>query len=277
MSLIEEKLRLFYENRVVNWHEHVWFTPDRKLDVPRCEGLVEDAARTGTDMLVCSLPLLQQQVTPEEFRLCNDTLAQALRRHPNEMRGFAFVNPGYRREALDEIRRCVEVYGMIGVKLYYQYFISDPAVRDLIELCISLDLPILVHATKLNYHSWEQPFASNGEHFALAGKAYPEAKFVMAHISGGGDWEWSLKAIADCPNVLTDISGSVIDDGIVEKTVSMLGAERVLFGTDGSYAACVGKVIGCDLTEAQKKTILNNPTFERYLGRGQREGRTEIC
>ena len=260
-------MRLFYQNRVVNWHEHVWFTPERKLDEKRCAGLIENAERTGTDTLVCSLPLLQQKVTPEEFRLCNDTLAQALRRYPDRMRGFAFVNPGYRREALDEIRRCVEVYGMIGVKMYYHYFISDPAAREVIELCIDLGLPILVHATKLNYHPWEQPFASNGEHFALASRVYPEATLVMAHISGGGDWEWSLKAIADCPNVFTDISGSVIDDGIVEKTVSMLGAERVLFGTDGSYAACVGKVLACDLTEAEKRTILNNPRFERYLER----------
>lgn len=265
MNWIEDRMRIFYENRVVNWHEHVWFTPDMKLDEKRCEGLIEDAWRTGTDMLVCSLLLLQQKVTPDEFRLCNDTLAQALQRHPNEMRGYAFVNPGYRKEALDEIRRCVEVYGMIGVKLYYHYLISDPAVCDVIELCIDMNLPILVHATKLNYHPWEQPFASNGEHFALAAREYPEATFVMAHISGGGDWEWSLKAIEDCPNVLTDISGSVIDDGIVEKTVSMLGAERVLFGTDGSYAACIGKIIGCDLTEEQKKIILNNPRFAHYL------------
>ena len=42
-------MRLFYQNRVVNWHEHVWFTPERKLDEKRCAGLIEDAERTGTD------------------------------------------------------------------------------------------------------------------------------------------------------------------------------------------------------------------------------------
>lgn len=267
METIAEKLRLFYENRVVNWHEHVWFDEAGGLDLAKCDGLVEDAERTGTDTLVCSLPILAQKVTPEEFRRCNDTLALAMRRHPGKIRGFAFVNPGYRREALAEIERCVKEYGMLGVKLYYQYFISDPVVREVIEQCIALDIPILVHASKLNYHPEEQPFVSNGVHFAEAARHYPEARIVMAHISGGGDWEWSLKAIADAPGVYTDMSGSVIDDLLLEKTVGLLGANRVLFGTDGSYSACVGKLIAATLTAEEKRTILNNPDFERYLAR----------
>lgn len=268
MNPIHEKRRLFTENRVVNWHEHVWFNASGGLDEALCDGLVEDAQRTSTDVLVCSLPILAQKVTPEEFRRCNDTLALAMKRYPQKIRGFAFLNPGYTREALDEIDRCVQDYGMIGIKLYYQYFINDPAVRPVIEKCIDLDIPILVHASKLNYCPEEQPFVSNGVHFAAAAKAYPEARFIMAHITGGGDWEWSLKAIAGSPNVYTDMSGSVIDARVMEKAVAMLGASRVLFGTDGSYASCVGKILAADLSEADKKTILNNPDFERYLTRG---------
>ena len=261
------KMKLFREHKVVNWHEHVWFDAGGHLDVALCDGLVEDAERTHTDLLVCSLPILAQKVTPGEFCRCNDTLAVAMRRHPDKIKGFAFVNPGYRKEALNEIERCVKGLGMIGVKLYYQYFIDDPAVREVIEKCIELDIPILVHASKLNYHPEEQPFVSNGVHFAAAANAYPEARLIMAHISGGGDWEWSLKAVADSPNVYTDVSGSVTDDQLMEKTVRLLGASRVLFGTDGSYAACIGKILGADLPEKDKETILNNPDFARYLSR----------
>lgn len=262
-----DKIDLFNKNKVINWHEHVWFDEKNELDIAKCDGLVEDAAMTGTDMLVCSLPILAQKVTPQEFIHCNDTLAVAMKRHSNKIRGFAFVNPGYRKEAVAEIERCVKEYGMIGVKLYYQYFINNPVVREVIEKCIELDIPILVHASKLNYHPEEQPFVSNGEHFAHVAKLYPEAKIVMAHISGGGDWEWSLKAIQDSPSIYTDMSGSVTDDLLMEKTVGMLGASRVLFGTDGSYSACIGKVLGADITQEEKKIILNNPDFERYLYR----------
>ncbi len=250
---------------MINWHEHVWFDEKNELDEKKCDGLVEDAAITHTDCLVCSLPILAQKVTPEEFIHCNDTLYKAMKRHPGMIKGFAYVNPGYRREAIRELDRCTDELGMIGVKLYYQYFITDPVVREIIEYCIDKDMPILVHASKLNYRPEEQPFVSNGVHFAELSKAYPEAKLIMAHISGGGDWEWSLKAIADCPNVYTDISGSVIEMPLMERAVELLGASRILFGTDGSYAACVGKMLGADISYEDKRTILNNPVFEPYL------------
>lgn len=89
----------------------------------------------------------------------------------------------------------------------------------------------------------------------------------MAHIGGGGDWEWSLKAIADYPNVYTDMSGSVYDDQMLERAVEIIGAERILFGTDGSFSACIGKMLACNLTQEEKATILNNPDFEPYLNR----------
>jgi predicted TIM-barrel fold metal-dependent hydrolase len=267
MAPIQEKLKLFADHKVVNWHEHVWLDKDYNLDLARSDGLAEDAARTHTDTLVCSLPVIAQTATPEEFRHANDTLYLAMKRYPGLIKGFAFVNPGYVKESLCEIDRCVREYGMIGIKLYYQYYISDPVVRDLIEKCIDLDIPILVHASKLNYHPETQPFVSNGVHFARAGKEYPQARFVMAHIGGGGDWEWSLKAIADYPNVYTDMSGSVYDDQMLERAVDLLGAKRILFGTDGSYSACIGKMLGCSLSESDKICILNNPDFERYLKR----------
>src|SRR5690554_1098787 len=115
MEMIKEKLKLFSDNKVVNWHEHVWYDQNHALDIAKCDGLVEDAARSHTDVLVCSLPVIKQTATPEEFRHANDTLYQAMEKYPDLIKGFAFVNPGYVREALDEVDRCVEEYGMIGV------------------------------------------------------------------------------------------------------------------------------------------------------------------
>lgn len=265
MHCIDLKTHLFQNHFVVNWHEHVWLNNHLRLNEEQCDHLVQDAEMTNTDILVCSLPVLAQSVTPEEFIRCNNALALALRKYPDKMRGFAFVNPGYHRESLEEIRRCVEDLGMIGVKLYYQYRIDDPVMRDLLELCIRLDIPILMHAGKLNDHPETQPFISNGVHFAAVAREYPEARLIMAHIGGGGDWEWSLKAIADFPNIFTDISGSVCDNGMVEKAADLLGAGRLLFGTDGSYSAGVGKILGADLSDFDKVTILDNPALHRYL------------
>lgn len=155
-----------------------------------------------------------------------------------------------------------------GIKLYNQYFISDPVVRPVIEKCIELDIPILSHAGKLNTVPNPQPTISDGTHFAEAARNYPEAVFVYGHIGGGGDWQWSLKAIADYPNVYADISGSVYDEGIIEQAVSYLGAGRLLFATDGSFSQGIGKLLGANISQEDKITILNNPAFARYLERG---------
>lgn len=268
MVSIHDKLKLFSENKVVNWHEHVWPNEKEELNEALCDQLVESASITNMDILVCSAPVTKGNPAPDTVRKYNDMVAKAMKRHKGIIKGFAFVNPGYAKESLSEIDRCVNELGMIGIKLYNQYFISDPVLRGVIEKCIELDIPILEHAGKLNFRPETQPFISDGTHFAEVSKQYPEAVIIMAHVGGGGDWQWQLKAIADCPNIYTDTSGSVCDEGLLESTVKYLGADRVLFGTDGSISAGIGKMIGADIPVYEKVKILNNKRFERYLERG---------
>lgn len=264
-----EKMDLFKNNKVVNWHEHVGFKPGtQELNVELCDRLVENAGRTYMDYLVCSLPVMGGMPEPDEVKLCNDTVALAMKRHSGIIKGMAFINPGYTREALYEIDRCVKGIGMLGIKLYNQYFASDPIVRPIIEKCIDLDIPMLYHAGKLMVGPESQPFLSNGEHFAKVAKQYPEAVIIHGHIGGGGDWLWSLKAMADYPNIFTDVSGSVHDEGIIETTYKMMGAGRMLFATDGGFPSSIAKVINADIPERDKIKILNNPRFEKYLERG---------
>lgn len=263
-----EKMKLFKENKVVNWHEHVWDDATGKFNEHQCDLFVEAARKTYMDVVVCSLPVSGGSPDPATISRKNDVIAEAMDRHPNFIKGMAFINPGFSREAVAEIERCVNELGMIGIKLYNQYFISDPVLHPVIEKCIELDIPILEHAGKQMNLPITQPFISDGIHFAKVAEKYPEAAIIMAHVAGGGDWQWSLKAIADCPNIYTDISGSVYDEGIIEQTVSYLGAERVLFGTDGSFSQGIGKLLAANISEKDKIEILNNTKFSRYLERG---------
>ncbi|MGQ9554231.1 MAG: hypothetical protein ACUVWR_08980 [Anaerolineae bacterium] len=81
------------------------------------------------------------------------------------------------------------------------------------------------------------------------------AMLIMAHLGGGGDYEWSLQAIADSPSVYADTSGSVIDEGMVEYAVRLLGAERVLFGCDETEEGGVGKVLAAEIGEEEREAI----------------------
>ena len=77
-------------------------------------------------------------------------------------------------------------------------------------------------------------------------RRYPEARLICAHICGGGDWEWTIKALRHAPSVYLDTSGSVTDDGVVNMAARTLGVDRLLFGCDMSLTAGVGRIRAAD-------------------------------
>ena len=46
MEFFNEKLDIFRQNKVVNWHEHVWTDSKGELDEKLCDLLVESAYET---------------------------------------------------------------------------------------------------------------------------------------------------------------------------------------------------------------------------------------
>ena len=111
----------------------------------------------------------------------------------------------------------------------------------------------------------EQPRISGAEHFIAPAKRYPEAIFIIGHLGGGGDWEWQIKAMRECPrNVYMDTSGSVIDAGMIEKAVRDLGADRLLFATDMQTERGIGKIMDANISQREKELIWGE-NFQRIL------------
>jgi predicted TIM-barrel fold metal-dependent hydrolase len=80
---------------------------------------------------------------------------------------------------------------------------------------------------------------------------------ICAHICGGGDWEWTVKALRNAPTVYLDTSGSVIDEGTVEMATRVLGADRLLFACDMSMTASVGRIRGAAISAQDRAKILS--------------------
>jgi predicted TIM-barrel fold metal-dependent hydrolase len=251
--------------KVIDSHSHLshhsnprWAEADRQL--------IDAADRLGIDQLCCSLLSPHHPATAEEFRQCNDWAAEAQRRYPGRILCYCYLNPGYIREARDELSRCVEKLGFMGVKLYNDYLATEPVVWPLVEQVIQLGVPILHHAGHTYWLSAPQPRISDGGTFAELAKRYPEAMLICAHIAGGGDWEWTVKAMRNAPSVCIDTSGSVLDEGTVEMAVRTLGADRVLFGCDLSMTASVGRIRSAELSESDRAKILSG-NMQRILAR----------
>ena len=265
----ENEMKLFSDNYVVNWHEHVWESAPGVLNEVLCERLYEGSCATFMDKVLISDPITAGDATPERCRQVNDVVVEAIKRHPDMFLGMCFVNGGNKVKAIEEFKRCVDM-GFVGIKLYHQYFINDETMFPLVEACIDLDIPILVHAGRLTRHPNSQPRLSGSEHFADIGRRYPEANIIMAHITGGGDWQWQLKGIADVKNIYTDFSGSVIDAPVIEETVRILGADRILFGTDGTLFAGIGKMLEGNISIEDKKKILAGGAYDRFIQKAKK-------
>jgi len=254
-----------HKSKVIDCHAHLthhsrrdWEADDRKL--------IEAADKLGIDQLCCSALTPQRPANPDGFRECNQWTAEGMKRFPGRVLGYCYVNPGYPREALEEIRRCVGGRGFIGIKLYNEYTANEPIVFPIVELAVELGVPILHHAGHSHYFVEDQPRLTDSGHLADLARRYPEAMLICAHISGGGDWEWAIKAARPAPNLMLDTSGSVTDADTVDMAARVVGVDRLVFGCDSSMTAGIGKIRGADLSPQDKEKILGG-NLMRLLGR----------
>ena len=255
---VKEQMKLFHDNPVIAWHEHFTgdgFSFDEPFDVEMVDRCIEIMDLYGVDKVMTSIPFVDPYCPPETITEANNRTYAAMKRHPDRIGGQIFINPIYYRETEKELERCADL-GFAGVKLLHQCRMDSPSMFPMIEKCIELDLHIMIHSAKCTDPETTiiQPRLSNGVHMVAAARRYPEADFIMAHIGGGGDWKWSIKAIKNTPNV-------------IEEAVKLLGADRLLFATDWGWSSSLAKMLGAEISEEDKKTILAGKKFARFAER----------
>ena len=255
--------------RKLDAHNHVFLSGRRsREDWTDVDRLVEAAEILGIERVFCSRPITGGVMADiNVVRDANDSVLAAIRRHPQRLGGYCFVQPGNGPAALDEIDRCLAA-GMIGVKLYNQFKYTDPVVFPIAERCIARGIPFLGHSAFLTdpRSLAQQPRTSHALDFCALSQRYPELLLILGHINGGGDWEWTIKALRECPNVFVDTSGSVTEDDTIGQCVRELGAHRVVFATDATMEGCVGKMLSAELTTEQREDVFWR-NFQRILER----------
>lgn len=237
-------------------HNHIWEGSD-------AEQLDASCALMGITKAACSIP---GGKTVKEIRANNDKIIKAMKSHPDRILGQCYINPQFKKEALDEIDRCVD-NGMVMLgELYDAVKINDPLYFPIVERCISHKIPMMLHGVttlgnwRSGYLPTNPPNSSVPEDFVDIAKRYPEAMIICGHIGGGGNWEYMCRVLQHAPTVFLDTSGSVCDEGMIDMAVEYLGADRLLFATDMNYETGVGKIMWAKLDEAGRKKIF----FENF-------------
>lgn len=252
----------------VDAHNHVWLQ-DGKLNEKRMCDLLDAADAIGIEKVCVSVPLTCPYASAEMCFNANNAVYQAMQ-YSDKFIGFAFADAAGGEAMLQEVDRCIAELGMAGIKLYHQHKLQDRIQAPLMQKAAELGVPVLMHAALArNAGTIERgPLTSHAGDFLEALEVYPDTMFIQGHIGGGGDWQWNLRTleIVESDNYWIDLSGSVIDAGILRDTVDAVGADRVLFATDGSVEEAVGKLQAARLSEKEMIKIASG-NFEKIMAR----------
>ena len=190
--------------------------------------------------------------TSECIRQCNDMTYAYMLERPDLVRGMAYLNCR-NADMLDELQRCVD-RGFVGVKLWVSQYCDEPCVNPLAEKLIELDMPVLLHVFYKSNSVYGDETRAN--HVRNLADRYPELKIIMAHL--GGDVYHAMRVIKDCPNVYVDNSGSRGGGPDMRHAYDMVGADRLLFGSDCPIDAApsLGQILDLDISDEEKEKML---------------------
>jgi predicted TIM-barrel fold metal-dependent hydrolase len=226
--------------------------------VERAEHLLRVADRVGIERLCLYMGTsFIHDPTPEDLRKQNDQVLAVLEKFSDRIFGFVYLSPKYTEVSLAELERCVANGPMVGVKLWIAQRCAAPEIDPLIRRAAELKAVIFQH-TWFNL-TGNKPGESTPDDFVQLAGRHPDVPLICGHT--GGDWELGLQAIRHLKNVHADLAGSDPVAGFTEMAVRMLGAGRVIYGSDAagrSFASQLAKVHGADISDAQKQLIFRD-------------------
>jgi uncharacterized protein len=182
------------------------------------------------------------------------SVGAAVRRHPTRVVGFFMVDPT-RPDAAVEAAQAIDADSLRTLCLFpamHRYAIQDDRVRAMFDVANARPgTAVFVHCgvlsvgvrKKLGLTSpFDIRFGNPLDLHAIA-TAYPAVPIIVPHF-GAGMFREALMLADLCPNVLLDTSSSngwikyhpgLTLAAVFKQALAVVGADRLLFGTDSSF------------------------------------------
>jgi predicted TIM-barrel fold metal-dependent hydrolase len=206
---------------ILDAHLHVDDIPALgwKLEASLCvERMDEAGIDAGVVMTIVDAP----EVNPDAIEL----VAEACAAFPGRLLAFARIHPWYGDEAAALLERAFEL-GFKGLKLHPVSSIAHPAGEDtlrLIRIAVAHGAPTL-------FHCGDEPMTTPLA-VAPAAEACPEATIILGHMGGYFHVDEAIEVAERYPNLVLETSAMPYPAKIRE-AVERIGAERVLYASDG--------------------------------------------
>ncbi|MEN3267069.1 amidohydrolase family protein [Pseudonocardia sp.] len=233
---------------IIDMHMHIDDIPALgwQMSAAQCiERMDEAGVDAAAVMTIADLP----GINPEALDLINAACAD----FPGRLYGFVRLHPWYRTEALQLLRRAVGELGFRGLKLHPVSSLAHPAGDDtvaLIRAAGELGVPTL-------FHCGDEPMTTPLS-IAPAAAACPDSVVILGHMGGYFHVDEAIEVAEQHPNIVLETSATPYPEKIRE-AVERIGAERVVFGSDGPVSSPVlerQKVMIAGLSPADTALVL---------------------
>jgi predicted TIM-barrel fold metal-dependent hydrolase len=207
--------------------------------------------------------------SPDDVHHANAWMLRLTEAHPGLVFGYCVVNPNFPDHALTELEARLDA-GLIGVKLAASRRADDALLDPIAELAAAHDAPILHHVWQHRRREWPGQEASDASELVALAERHPRARFILAHLGGGGDWQHSLRVLRGIPNVWVDLSGSGIDGGMLEAALEAVGAGRLVWGGDVTLDTGLAKLRYLEMMGLPSADLaaIRHGNAERLFARG---------
>jgi hypothetical protein len=165
----------------------------------------------------------------------NRTVYEATKRYPDRIVGFGWTNPRLGMEkALGAVTRCLEEYGFPGVKLngaQDEYFVDDESLAMPVIERIAKAGAVLAFHVGADAYERTHPFR-----VAKIAARFPQTRILVVHMGGVGVPPLHAACIEQArqhDNLF--LVGSAAESRAIANAVSVLGPDRVCFGSDTPF------------------------------------------
>lgn len=190
-----------------------------------------------------------------DYRHGNDLVYDLVQRYPDDVIGYATIDPNKSNDYEGDIRRCHDEYGFRGLKPYNPRVgipYNSPKYDLWYQKGNELGAFVKLHQTAIGDNYLEE--------VAEIAEKYPNMNHLLVH--SGWTWEVARSRVAlakEYDNVYLDLTFTSVLHGVVEYFVEEGLADKVLFNTDAPMRDPIpqlGWVVYSRILERDKKKIL---------------------
>ncbi len=221
------------------------------------DDLVRQLDASGVDRAIAWPMVSYTRDLAEDNRAVRD----GARAHPDRIIPFGGVNPRLGLdESMAELRRCIDEYGVRGVKLNGArdgYSIDDPELSlPLVDAIAKAGLVLALHCGANDFER-THPFR-----IAKLSDVHPDLHILIVHMGGSGQPSLHDAAIEFAARYATwTLVDSEADYRKALEAVRRLGPERVAYGSDCPFTPmrtewAIRQAVYQDIAEADRARIL---------------------